>query len=355
MIAAGNCDLLAAENRNSSTARSIKRAAHALFTMGSMESVSRDRLRELVDLMLASLDDRADGRAIAARAHVSRFHFDHLIAAGLREAPGAFRHRLLLERAAWQLTRSVSVTEAGLHAGYGSTEAFTRAFSRAFGGPPSRFARTPRDFRIGAPNGVHFHPPAGLVVSAERRSEAMDATERLLEHDRWLTGRLLERASTLTEEQLDRKIRPGHVVLSFDGPEATVRQMLDRLVWTKEVWLAAIEGRDFPEAQERSLPALEHRFAAAADAFIAAAARIREDRAWDDTFVDALCEPPQSFTFGGVIAHVITYSAYRREVLIRALADLGVPDIEPGCPMEWDRLRQSERPRPAHVLRGTAA
>jgi AraC family transcriptional regulator len=62
-----------------------------------------------------------------------------------------------------------------------------------------------------------------------------------------------------------------------------------------------------------------------------------------------------SFTFGGVIAHVITYSAYPREVLIRALAELGVRDIESGCPMEWERLQQAERSRSAEVLRGTAS
>jgi hypothetical protein len=56
---------------------------------------------------------------------------------------------------------------------------------------------------------------------------------------------------------------------------------------------------------------------------------------------------PQSFTFGGVIAHVITYSAYHREVLIRSLAELGVHDIDAGDPTEWERLRQADRPRPA--------
>ena len=42
---------------------------------------------------------------------------------------------------------------------------------------------------------------------------------------------------------------------------------------------------------------------------------IREDRAWNDSFVDALCDPRQSFTICGVIAHIITYPAYRRQVL----------------------------------------
>jgi hypothetical protein len=56
-----------------------------------------------------------------------------------------------------------------------------------------------------------------------------------------------------------------------------------------------------------------------------------------------------------VIAHVITYSAYRREVLIRSLRELGVHDIERADPMEWEHLRQADRTRPAGVLRGIAS
>jgi hypothetical protein len=63
---------------------------------------------------------------------------------------------------------------------------------------------------------------------------------------------------------VDREVRPGCEVLSFDGPEPTVRLMLDRLVWTKEVWVAAMVGADLPSEPDRSMPALKERFAAAA-------------------------------------------------------------------------------------------
>ena len=43
-----------------------------------------------------------------------------------------------------------------------------------------------------------------------------------------------------------------------------------------------------------------------------------------DTFVDALCEPPETFTFGGMFAHVITFNAYRRMVAIDVLRGFGV-------------------------------
>ena len=57
--------------------------------------------------------------------------------------------------------------------------------------------------------------------------------------------------------------------------------------------------------------------------------------AWEDTFVDALCEPPETFTFGGMFAHVITFNAYRRMVAIDALRRLGVKVEGFGCPMEY--------------------
>src|SRR5438128_1775048 len=83
-----------------------------------MTAVPPDRLRDVVDAVLEALDDGLDGPALAARAMLSPFHFNRLVRAGIGEAPAQFRRRLLLERAAWQLGRGASVTDAGLAAGY---------------------------------------------------------------------------------------------------------------------------------------------------------------------------------------------------------------------------------------------
>ena len=156
---------------------------------------TRDRLRTLIDVLVDSLENPARGEELARRAYLSRFHFDRLVAAGLGEAPAEFRRRLLLERAAYELTRGSQVLEAALGAGYSSAEAFTRAFRRAFGVSPSRFYS---DFRLPAPNGVHFHPPGGLLIPAgAERSTPMDLIDRLIEHDLWLTNRLLDAAGEL--------------------------------------------------------------------------------------------------------------------------------------------------------------
>ena len=50
---------------------------------------------------------------------------------------------------------------------------------------------------------------------------------------------------------------------------------------------------------------------------------ISEGRA-DETFVDAVCDPPETFSYGGVLAHVLTFSAVRRTMAIGALESAGV-------------------------------
>ena len=300
-----------------------------------------DRLRDVVDAVIEALDEGLDGRALAARAMLSPYHFNRLVRAGIGEPPAAFRRRLLLERAAWRLSRGASVTDAALEAGYDAVEAFSRAFSRAHGIAPSRFAneeRDARDFRIAAPNAIHFHPPGGLLLPGRSRTATMDLTDRLVEHDHWHTTRLLEQAAALSSDALDRPVRPGLVVHEFEGPEPDVRTMLERIVYTKEVWTAAIGGRDIPPRGERSIAALQARLAAVQPQFAALVRRIRDRNEWDDAFVDALCTPPVSFTFGSVIAHILDASVMRRHTVAGALRELGVRDAETRDPIEWERL-----------------
>src|SRR6478609_4873794 len=108
--------------------------------LAPMNASRPDRLCDVLDAVLEALDEGLDGAALAARAMLSPFHFNRLLRAGIGEPPAAFRRRLLLERAAWRLHHGANVTDAGLEAGYDAIEAFSRAFTRAHGVPPSRFA-----------------------------------------------------------------------------------------------------------------------------------------------------------------------------------------------------------------------
>lgn len=293
-----------------------------------------DRLRDLIDLVVDSLDHPdADGRALARRASFSRDHLDRIVAAATGESPVALRRRLLLERAAWQLRSGATTpSDAAAAAGYGSLAAFSRAFRRAFGAPPSGYDGPPR---LEAPNGIHFHPPAGLVLpgSGHRR----DLAERLIAHHLGRTRELLAAAATRSPEDLARPLRPGFVAMWFEGEEPDAATMCERLVFTLEVWVAAMAGLPQPERAPEAT--LLERFDAAARGFERLARSIRDREAWDDAFVDALCEPPQSFTYGGVLAHVLEFGAVRREMLASVLRELGAT-IEPtGDPILWEQAR----------------
>ena len=298
-----------------------------------------DRLRELLDLVVGSLDDpAADGRALAGRAHFSRDHLDRLVAAATGESAVALRRRLLLERAAWQLASgTASPSGAAAAAGYGSLAAFSRAFARAHGVSPSRFARSGRPAALEAPNGVHFHPPAGLLVPGAPGAPR-DLTERLVAHHVDRVRQLLEAAAALPPEALERAVRPGLVLVWFEGEEPSAALMAERLVHTLEVWTAAIAGRAAPEPSSGGLLGRHDR---AAREFARFARRLRDTGAWDDAFVDALCEPPQSFTYGGVLAHILTFGAVRREALADVLRELGAPVPDTSDPIVWEQLRRS--------------
>jgi AraC family transcriptional regulator len=301
----------------------------------------QDRLRSFIDLIASSLDEPATGAEIAQRAFLTRFHFDRLFTAAVNESPGAFRRRLLLERAAYRLVRgTAAVTEIGLDAGYGSNQAFTRAFDRAFGMAPSEYRRQGvPSFRLDAPNGVHFHPPAGLYVPStpDERRIPMDLTDRLLEHDRWLTGRMLDAAASLTNEQLDAPMDLAEEPILFLDNELTVRNILNRLVFTKEVWTAALKGAECPEPEDTSLSGLRGRLEAVDPEFLRIVRQVRDRGEWDAVFVDPTCDPPRSFTFGAMVAHVLTFQAYRRQLLLVALKRHGITDLGYGDPIEWER------------------
>jgi len=297
---------------------------------------SRDRLRWILDLVEDSLDKpQLTGDGLAAQAYLSRFHFDRLAAAALGEPPGAFRRRLLLERAAHRLASTQDpVIEVPLDAGYGSPEAFTRAFGRAYGATPSAYRRRgAAQHDLAAVSGVHFHPPGGLRLPATSRSVAMDVLEGMFNHHLSLVADIIDRTARVSDQVLDRPIE-----LSVEGidRDPTLRSVTNRLVGQLEMWIAALEGGTSMPPDGDSTPAGWHaRLDAAGPRFRdLVLVPIRAGRA-DDTFVDAVCDPPETFSYGGVLAHVLTFSAVRRTMAIGALESAGITDLGSGDPMRF--------------------
>ena len=69
--------------------------------------------------------------------------------------------------------------------------------------------------------------------------------------------------------------------------------------------------------------------------FLAHAREVTDGRRLDETFVDAIYEPAQVFTYGGMLAHVLTFAAHRRMLAIGALHSAGITDLGPDDPMRW--------------------
>jgi AraC family transcriptional regulator len=300
-----------------------------------MTDTPRDRLRELLDAVLDEDNHTLDDMAVDAFA--SPYHFNRLLARSAYETPVAMRRRVMLERAAWQIRQGASVTEAAWEAGYESVEGFSRAFNRAFGHPPSSPAES---HWLPAKNGIHFHPPMSLWVHTTEQP-MNPLTEQLVEHDLDDTRELIEVAKGLPEEEYRRERFPQETVLRWDGEDSSIAKVLEHQVFTKEVWLAAIEGSDFPDQRGDEPATLLERHDASAGRWLSFVRDIDSKGAWDDRLIDALCDPPESFQMGSVVAHVLTFAAHRRQLVRQMLRGAGL-ETNHGDPIEWLRERRGE-------------
>jgi len=300
-------------------------------------STRQDRFAAFVDVLAAHLDDhQARGADLAARLHLSRFHLDRIVSSAGGESPARFRRRVLLERAAYRLlSRDRTVLDVAVEAGYSSHEAFSRAFQRAYGVPPTAWRKAPRRIWLGTPNGVHFHPPGSLRLPASEKVTAMDLLTKMVEHHIWLTGEMIERARRLPAAELDRP-----VTVSVDDDRQTLRSLLSRLVGQMDMWSCAIAGRPYDwSVEEHEEPtAMRQRLARVGPVFLREIGDAAAAGQLGETFVDALCEPAEVYTYGGMIAHVLTFAAHRRTLAVLALHKAGVDDLGLGDPLKWVAL-----------------
>ncbi|MDX6325406.1 MAG: hypothetical protein QOK15_1760 [Nocardioidaceae bacterium] len=314
-------------------ATTIKRDVAEVPHDGGM-TVAQDTFASFVTCLSEALDDHdRTGSEWAARLHFSRHHFDRMVRSVAGEPPETFRRRVLLERAAYRmLTSRAPLIDIAVEAGYGSHEAFTRAFTRSYGRPPAAWRKAPGQLQVPAPSGVHFHPPAGLRLPARDKVTAMDLLTRMVEHHIWLTGEMISAATDLTDEALDERI-----VLDIDEDEQTIRSLLSRLVGQMGMWNAAMESRDYDWSVEdhEPLSAMRQRLSVEGPAYLARIREVIEEARLDETFVDALCEPTEVFTYGGMVAHVLTFAAHRRTLVALALKKYGVERLGWGDPMLW--------------------
>jgi len=301
----------------------------------------RDRLRELLDAVLDEDNPRLDD--MASDAFASSFHFSREVARGTGESPVALRRRVMLERAAWRIAGGMSVTDAAWEAGYDTLEGFSRAFTKSYGAPPSAFTSR-GDIRahwLAAPNGVHFHPPLSLWVHDAEETSLMHVAAQLFQHDLDDTDHLIEVVAGIPDEDYRREVLPGQTVLTWDGAEPSAAAVLEHHIWSKEVWTASFEGADIPKRGPDDPSALSARHAAIAPRWLDVVRDVERRNAWDDRLIDALCDPPESFQIGSVLAHVLSFGAHRRQ-LVRLMLRASGHKVDHGDPITWLRERNEK-------------
>jgi hypothetical protein len=161
----------------------------------------------------------------------------------------------------------------------------------------------------------------------------MDVLTGMLDHHLTLVGEIIDRAVRVGDDVLDRPIELSVAGIDRDP---TLRSLAERLVGQLEMWITSLEGGTvMPRGGDATPDGWRSRLEAAGPRFRELVlAPIRDGRA-DETFVDAMCDPPETFTYAGVLAHVLTFSAVRRTMAIGALESAGVADLGSGDPMRF--------------------
>ncbi len=168
----------------------------------------------------------------------------------------------------------------------------------------------------------------------------MDILERLLGHDAWTTGRLIEQSRFLSAAQLEQPFDLGH---------GTVLATLEHIVGNLETWVDLMRGRPIrvlppPLEPWHRLDGLQTRQETAAGELSELALQMQLEGRLDELWTDFLDAPPTQKTFGGAIVHVITHAMHHRAQLIHMLKRLGVPDVVEGDALGWEKqFRQAQR------------
>lgn len=145
----------------------------------------------------------------------------------------------------------------------------------------------------------------------------MDILDRLLDHDQWATEQVLDKAGTLTAEQLDTEFDIGH---------RTVRNTIDHILGAREGWTALMTRTPPPDhPDERPIAYQAGRFARAHEAFAEVARRVRDENRLDDTFKDFY---GIDATYGSAILMNILHSEGHRNECVHMLERLGLPADE---------------------------
>jgi hypothetical protein len=163
----------------------------------------------------------------------------------------------------------------------------------------------------------------------------MDLVVTMTEHHIAMISRMIENASTVDPDVLDNPI-----ALSVDGidRDPTLRSLLSRLVGQLDMWNHSVANQpyDFAIERDESLESMRSRLDTAGPEFLGHVRRACTEGQLDEMFVDVTGDEPYAFTYGGMIAHVLTYAAHRRTLAVGALSSAGADLADD--PLVWEPL-----------------
>lgn len=101
------------------------------------------RMHRVLEHVDRNLDRAIDLEELAGISHFSAFHFHRLFSAWTGETVGNYVRRRRVEVAAMRIAGQpdLSILDAALSVGFGSAEAFSRAFRQRFGAAPTSWRR----------------------------------------------------------------------------------------------------------------------------------------------------------------------------------------------------------------------
>lgn len=143
------------------------------------------RMNALLDHIDRHLDHTLELSSLAEHVHFSPFHFHRVFAAWMGETLGDYLRRRRLDVAALMLAQPEprSVLEVALAVGFGSSEAFARAFKLRFGQTPSAWRldsplRWARELARSREQQARRHrPPAALLSNQDQLERNLDQAD----------------------------------------------------------------------------------------------------------------------------------------------------------------------------------
>lgn len=126
------------------------------------------RVERVAEYLVDHLDGDVDLHRLAEEAHLSPYHFHRVYHGMTGETVAETVRRMRLHRAAVGLISSnTDIAQLAREAGYASTAAFSRAFTRAYGMPPSTYRIRQVRFASAAAlkRHLHRHPEENPIMN----------------------------------------------------------------------------------------------------------------------------------------------------------------------------------------------